>query len=238
MAQYLYGKNVVKQLLYDKSDIQKLYLAIKDSQIEQLALKNHLKIERVDKAFLDKVCKSTNHQGVAVLKNEYKEYTVEQIVESAKGHNGLIVMLDELNDPHNLGAILRTCDCVGADGVIIKKNNAVGLNSTVAKVSVGAIDTVKVASVTNLTKTIDYLKKQGYWVYGTGFEKAIDYREPDYDHNVIVVIGNEGKGITRLVKDNCDYIVKLPMVGKISSLNASCATAVLLYEVFNKRFPL
>ena len=238
MAQYLYGKNVVKQLLYDKSDIQKLYLAIKDNQIEQLALKNHLKIERVDKAFLDKVCKSTNHQGVAVLKNEYKEYTVEQIVESAKGHNGLIVMLDELNDPHNLGAILRTCDCVGADGVIIKKNNAVGLNSTVAKVSVGAIDTVKVASVTNLTKTIDYLKKQGYWVYGTGFEKAIDYREPDYDHNVVVVIGNEGKGITRLVKDNCDYIVKLPMVGKISSLNASCATAVLLYEVFNKRFPL
>ena len=238
MAQYLYGKNVVKQLLYDKSDIQKLYLAIKDSQIEQLALKNHLKIERVDKAFLDKVCKSTNHQGVAVLKNEYKEYTVEQIVESAKGHNGLIVMLDELNDPHNLGAILRTCDCVGADGVIIKKNNAVGLNSTVAKVSVGAIDTVKVASVTNLTKTIDYLKKQGYWVYGTGFEKAIDYREPDYDHNFVVVIGNEGKGITRLVKDNCDYIVKLPMVGKISSLNASCATAVLLYEVFNKRFPL
>ena len=238
MAQYLYGKNVVKQLLYDKSDIQKLYLAIKDSQIEQLALKNHLKIERVDKAFLDKVCKSTNHQGVAVLKNEYKEYTVEQIVESAKGHNGLIVMLDELNDPHNLGAILRTCDCVGADGVIIKKNNAVGLNSTVAKVSVGAINTVKVASVTNLTKTIDYLKKQGYWVYGTGFEKAIDYREPDYDHNVVVVIGNEGKGITRLVKDNCDYIVKLPMVGTISSLNASCATAVLLYEVFNKRFPL
>lgn len=238
MAQYLYGKNVVKQLLYDKSDIQKLYLAIKDSQIEQLALKNHLKIERVDKAFLDKVCKSTNHQGVAVLKDEYKEYTVEQIVESAKGHNGLIVMLDELNDPHNLGAILRTCDCVGADGVIIKKNNAVGLNSTVAKVSVGAINTVKVASVTNLTKTIDYLKKQGYWIYGTGFEKAIDYREPDYDHNVVVVIGNEGKGITRLVKDNCDYIVKLPMVGKISSLNASCATAVLLYEVFNKRFPL
>ena len=159
-------------------------------------------------------------------------------MESAKGHNGLIVMLDELNDPHNLGAILRTCDCVGADGVIIKKNNAVGLNSTVAKVSVGAINTVKVASVTNLTKTIDYLKKQGYWVYGTGFEKAIDYREPDYDHNVVVVIGNEGKGITRLVKDNCDYIVKLPMVGKISSLNASCATAVLLYEVFNKRFPL
>lgn len=238
MAQYLYGKNVVKQLLYDKSDIQKLYLAIKDNQIEQLALKNHLKIERVDKAFLDKVCKTTNHQGVAVLKDEYKEYTVEQIVESAKGHNGLIVMLDELNDPHNLGAILRTCDCVGADGVIIKKNNAVGLNSTVAKVSVGAINTVKVASVTNLTKTIDYLKKQGYWVYGTGFEKAIDYREPDYDHNVVVVIGNEGKGITRLVKDNCDYIVKLPMVGKISSLNASCATAVLLYEVFNKRFPL
>ncbi|MDY4971928.1 MAG: 23S rRNA (guanosine(2251)-2'-O)-methyltransferase RlmB [Erysipelotrichaceae bacterium] len=238
MAQYLYGKNVVKQLLYDKSDIQKLYLAIKDNQIEQLALKNHLKIERVDKAFLDKVCKSTNHQGVAVLKNEYKEYTVEQIVESAKDHNGLIVMLDELNDPHNLGAILRTCDCVGADGVIIKKNNAVGLNSTVAKVSVGAINTVKVASVTNLTKTIDYLKKQGYWIYGTGFEKAIDYREPDYDHNVVVVIGNEGKGITRLVKDNCDYIVKLPMVGKISSLNASCATAVLLYEVFNKRFPL
>lgn len=238
MGQYIYGKNVVKQLLRDATAIQELFLAINDQEIISLAQKNHVKITRVDRRYLDKLLKTNNHQGVALIKEEYKMYTVDEILNDIQGHSGLIVVLDELCDPHNLGAILRTCDCVGVDGVIIKKNNAVGLTATVAKTSAGAIDTVKVASVTNLTKTIEYLKSKGYWIYGTGFEKAIDYRQSDYSENVVLVIGNEGKGISRLVKESCDYIIKLPMVGKISSLNASCATAVLLYEIYNKRFPL
>lgn len=238
MAQYLYGKNVVKQILKNDSSIEVVYMANKDQEIVNLANKKRVKVNYVDKAYLDKVCQTRNHQGVACLKKEYKMYTVDEILADIKGHNGLIVMLDELSDPHNLGAILRTCDTVGVDGVIIKKNNAVGLTGTVAKVSAGAIDSVKVASVSNLSQTLEYLKKCGYWVYGTGFEKAIDYREPAYDTNVVVVIGNEGKGVSRLVNEHCDYRIKLPMVGKVTSLNASCATAVILYEVFNKRFPL
>ncbi|MCI5774726.1 MAG: 23S rRNA (guanosine(2251)-2'-O)-methyltransferase RlmB [Erysipelotrichaceae bacterium] len=238
MGQYLYGKNVVKQLLKDKTAIQELYLAVNDQEITALANKAHIKINKVDRKYLDKLVKNNNHQGVVVLKEEYKTFSVDEILADIQDHHGLIVVLDELTDPHNLGAILRTCDCVGVDGVIIKKNNAVGLNATVAKTSAGAIDTVKVASVTNLTKTLEYLKTKGYWVYGTGFEKAVDYRQNDYQENVVLVIGNEGKGMSRLVKESCDHIVKLPMVGKITSLNASCATAVLLYEIYNKRFPL
>ena len=238
MGQYLYGKNVVKQLLKDKTAIQELYLAVNDPQIIALAQQNGVKVTKVERRYLDKLLKNSNHQGVAVLKEEYKMYSVDDILADIHDHAGLIVVLDELSDPHNLGAILRTCDCVGADGIIIKKNNAVGLTATVAKTSAGAIDTVKVASVTNLTKTLEYLKSKGYWVYGTGFVDAKDYRQSDYQENVVLVIGNEGKGMSRLVKESCDHIIKLPMVGKISSLNASCAAAVLLYEIYNKRFPL
>ena len=146
-------------------------------------------------------------------------------------------MLDELSDPHNLGAILRTADAVGADGVIFKKTNAVGLTPTVAKVSVGAIDTVKCASVTNLSRTCEELKEQGWWIIGADMD-GVDYRSLDYDMNVVLIIGNEGKGMSRLLEKQCDYIVSLPMVGKISSLNASVSAGVLMYEIFNKRFPL
>lgn len=238
MAQYVYGKNVVKQMIKDNSPVLKCFLSSKDSEIENLVKKKHIELEYCDKNTIEKMCKSKNHQGVCLKIESYKEYSVDDMINNLHHEHGLIVMLDEIEDPHNLGAILRTCDCVGVDGVIIKKNNAVGLNSTVAKVSAGAIDTVKVATVTNLVKTLEYLKQKGYWVCGTGFENAIDYRELDVDRHLVVVIGNEGKGITRLVKENCDWMVKLPMEGKITSLNASVATAVLLYQIHNKRFPL
>ena len=147
-------------------------------------------------------------------------------------------MLDGLEDPHNLGAILRTCDAVGVDGVIIGKNRSVSLNATVAKVSTGAIHHVKVAQVTNLTRTLEELKKKSFWVVGCELENSQDYRAVDYNMPTVLVIGSEGFGISRLVKKSCDIHVVLPMVGHVNSLNASVATAVLLYQVYNSRHPL
>ena len=146
-------------------------------------------------------------------------------------------MLDELEDPHNLGAILRTADAIGATGVIFKKTNAVGLTATVAKVSAGAIDTVKCASVTNLSRTLEDLQKKGWWAVGTDMDGQ-DYRSVKYDFNTVLIIGNEGKGISRLLREKCDFVVSLPMRGKIESLNAAVSAGVLMYSIYNMRFPL
>lgn len=177
------------------------------------------------------------HQGVAVEIDDYQTYSVDEIMKHKKGQYGLIVLLDGLEDPHNLGAILRTVDAVGADGVIFKKNNSVGLTPTVAKVSAGAIDSVKCAQVTNLVRTIELLKQNGYWIVGTAMDGQ-DYRMVNYDFNTVLVIGNEGKGISRLVKENCDYMVRLPMRGAVQSLNASVSTGILLYQIATTHFPL
>ena len=239
MAEYVYGKNVVKQILQDSSRAKVLYLSSRDKQIEDLASKRGVPVRLVDKKTIQKLAKGvTNHQCVIAEIAPYQTYSVKEIVNAIpEGKKGLLIMLDELSDPHNLGAILRTADAVGADGVIFKKTNAVGLTPTVAKVSVGAIDTVKCASVTNLSRTCEELKEQGWWIIGADMD-GVDYRSLDYDMNVVLIIGNEGKGMSRLLEKQCDYIVSLPMVGKISSLNASVSAGVLMYEIFNKRFPL
>lgn len=239
MAQYVYGKNIVKRLLSDNTKIYELYILHDDKSITELVKDKKIKICKTDKHTLKKLCGSDNHQGIVAKTDEYKTVEVDDILKSVdKNKQGLIVALDEIEDPHNLGAILRNCDAIGVDGVLIKKHGAVGLNSTVAKVSAGAINTVKVAQVTNMSFALEYLKGKGYWVVGTDMNNAVDYRSLKYDTPIVLVIGNEGKGISRLVKQHCDFMVKLPMVGKISSLNASVATGVLLYEIYNKRFPL
>ena len=178
-------------------------------------------------------------QGIAAKIDDYKTYTIEELVAGVpKGKTPLFVMLDELEDPHNLGAILRTCDCVGVDGVIIGKHRGVKLTPTVAKVSTGAIDTVKVAVVTNLAQTLKGLKKEGFWVAGADFDNSQDYRQASYDMPLVLVVGSEGFGISPLVKKNCDFFVRLPMEGSVSSLNASVACAVLLYQIYAQRNPL
>ena len=163
---------------------------------------------------------------------------LEEIVNSVpEDRYGLIIMLDELEDPHNLGAVLRTADAVGADGVIFKKTHAVGLTPTVAKVSAGAIDTVRCAAVTNLSRTLEDLKKKGYWAVAADMDGQ-DYRTINYDFNTVLIIGNEGKGISRLLSEKCDFTVSLPMTGKITSLNASVSAGILMYSIFDKRFPV
>lgn len=238
MAQYVYGKNVIRQILTDTDRARMIWLAVSDPEIEKLAAKKHVTVRRTDRKTLTKMTGTDRHQGIAAETEPYRTYSVEELTASVREDGkGLIIMLDELEDPHNLGAILRTADAAGATGVIFKKTHAVGLTPTVAKVSAGAIDTVKCAAVTNLGRTLEDLKKAGWWAVGTDMDGQ-DYRTLNYDFNTVLIIGNEGKGISRLLREKCDYVVSLPMRGRIQSLNASVSAGILMYAVQERRFPL
>ncbi|MFV0394755.1 MAG: 23S rRNA (guanosine(2251)-2'-O)-methyltransferase RlmB [Coprobacillaceae bacterium] len=242
MKQYIYGKNTILEALKGDKNIFTVYLLknTKDPKVEELCRRKRISIEYVDKQFFIKQVGNVVHQGIMATMQEYQYSDIDAILHSVpKGKQPLLVMLDGLEDPHNLGAILRTCDAIGVDGVIIGKNRSVSLNATVAKVSTGAIDHVKVAKVTNLSRTLEDLKKKSFWVVGCDLTKnAQDYRAIDYNMPLVLVIGSEGNGISRLVRQSCDMQVILPMVGHVTSLNASVATAILLYQVYNSRHPL
>ncbi len=237
----IYGKNTVLQLLKDGRKMSRVFLAenTKLPQLESEAKKRRIPVKICSRKELDQLTEGGIHQGIAVEVEDYKTRTIGEVLNMIpKGKLPLLVMLDGLEDPHNLGAILRTCDAVGADGIIIGKHRSVGLTATVAKVSTGAIDTIPVAQVTNLTQTLKMLKQKGYWVCGTEMKNAIDYRQGKYDTPLVLVIGSEGFGVSKLVKSECDYMVTLPMVGQVSSLNASVACGILLYEIYSKRNPI
>lgn len=193
-------------------------------------------IKEISPAKLDFYCGGANHQGVAVMLASQEYSTVEDIIATAeeRGEKPFIVICDELEDPHNLGAIIRTAECCGVHGIIIPKRRSASLNATVAKAASGALEYMKVARVTNIPNTIDELKKQGIWVFGADMD-GDDYSLTDFDTPCAIVIGNEGKGIGTLVAKKCDGIISLPMFGKINSLNASVAAGVLMYEVVRKR---
>ena len=239
------GRNAVMEALKSDKTIEALYVTKGQREgsinaILSLAKENRVVIKEVDKKKLDSMSNGEVHQGAIAVITPYKYFEIKDILDAAKekGESPFIVILDELEDPHNLGAILRTCDAVGVDGVIIGKNRSVGLNGTVAKVSTGAIHHVKVAQVTNLTRTLEDLKKKAFWVVGCELENSQDYRSVDYNMPTVLVIGSEGFGMSRLVKKSCDINVVLPMVGHVNSLNASVAASVLLYQVYNSRHPL
>lgn len=237
MTQILYGRQVVRQVLNENRKVRKLYLQSPMPELEALAKKAGVPVVLTDRKKLNRITESEHHQGVAVEIEPYETVSLDELIRGKKGQYGFLIMLDELEDPHNLGAVLRTADAVNADGVIIKKTHSAGLTPTVAKVSAGAIDTVKVAAVTNLTNACRELKKQGYWIVGADMD-GVDYRTLNYDFHTVLVIGNEGKGISRLVRENCDYIVSLPMRGTISSLNASVSAGILMYGIDAKRNPI
>ena len=239
MPQYSYGKNVVRSLLKNQREIMTLYIqdGRKDDEVENLARKQNVPIRFVSRRDLDRMVEG-NHQGYIAEIKDYPTYTIEEITSAIpEGKLPLLVALDGIQDPHNLGAVLRTMACVGGDGVIIEKNRSVSLNGTVAKVSVGAIDTVKVAQVTNLAQTLRKLKDMGYWIVGTDMTDQ-DYRSIKYDMPVVLVIGAEGSGMRRLISETCDFRVSLPMEGDVGSLNASVACGVMLYHIYTQRFPL
>lgn len=237
MKQYLYGKQPVLSRLEQNKVIQQLYVLDNPSHqyLVDLAKSKNIPVQKSSKKQLDQLADG-NHQGIIALIPPYQSVDLSTLLGGIdQGKPGFIIMLDGITDPHNLGAILRSADAVGADGVIIKKHGSVGLTSTVAKVSAGAIETVPVAMVTNLTQTLDTLKDKGYWVVGTDMENAVYYKDVDYTTPIVLVVGSEGDGISKLVKKQCDHMVYLPMVGSVSSLNVSVATGVLLYEVFDQR---
>jgi len=229
---YIYGKNVAIETLRNRQPIKKAYIYrnFQDKNIISELQKRNIPIKLVDKFELDKLAKG-NHQGIMLSIPDY-EYT--PLDELLKKENALLVILDHLEDPHNLGAIVRTCEAAGVDGIIIPKNRCVDVNSTVMRTSVGALDYVKIAQVTNLVGTMKELKEKGFWIVGTDMD-GTDYQEIDYRGNTAIVIGNEGNGMARLVKENCDFIASIPMNGKVNSLNASVAAGIIIYEAIAKR---
>ncbi len=226
----VYGKNSFIEAL-NMNRIKEAYVSRDCQYIRQLESK-HIKYQIVDRNRLDSLSKSGNHQGCLAYVEEYKLSSVDSML---KKENGLIVLLDGLKDPHNLGAIIRTCECAGVDGLIYKKHNSVHLNDTVAKVACGALEYVKVAEVTNLVNTIKTLKENGYWIVGTDGDGKDLYNKIDYKMNVALIIGSEGEGMSRLVKQECDFIVKMPMKGHINSLNASVAAGIMIFNILDKR---
>ena len=237
MTQWMYGKNVVKEIL--KGDEKVLCVAVvnMNDEIAQAAKKAGIRVRQTDRKALTKLVGTDRHQGVAAEIEEVRLYSVDELIRDVRPDRGLLIMLDELEDPHNLGAVLRTADAVGADGVIFKKTHSVGLTPTVAKVSAGAVKTVRCAAVTNLSRTLEDLKKKGWWAVAADMDGK-DYRTLDYDFNTVLIIGNEGKGISRLLMEKCDHVISLPMTGKITSLNASVSAGILMYEIFSKRNPV
>ena len=241
MAQYIYGRNVVVSRLKEAKDIEEVFLmdSFKDKYITDLLEKSRVKVIRCKKSRLDNIAGNEFHQGIVAKVHTYEYYDFNALIEDvAEKENPLIVILDGVEDPHNFGAILRSCEAMGVDGVIVPKHGSCPLNATVAKTSTGAIELVKVVEVTNLNNAIKKLKDSGFWVVGAEATNSVDYRSVDYNGKIVLVVGSEGKGISRLVIENCDYKVKMPMVGKVNSLNVSVACAVLLYQVYNDRFPL
>lgn len=228
---YIYGKNVALEYLSSKRKINKCFIQnnFNDKNIINILNKKNIKPIVLSKLDMDKKVNGL-HQGIIIDAMDYEYATLEEIVAG----NGLIVMLDHIEDPHNFGAIIRTCEAAGVDGIIIPSDRSVLVNSTVIKTSVGTTENVKIAKVVNLNNTIKYLKNNGYWIYGTDMDGE-NYTKLDYKGKICIVCGNEGFGMSKLVQENCDFIASIPMNGKVNSLNASVATAIILFEAVKQR---
>ncbi|GGM35137.1 23S rRNA (guanosine(2251)-2'-O)-methyltransferase RlmB [Paraliobacillus quinghaiensis] len=242
--EWIVGKNPVMEALKSGRTINKIVISDQLNKqavhkIQSLAKESGVLVNRVPRQKIDQLVEG-NHQGVAAAVAAYTYSTLDDIFQVAadKEEEPFFMLLDEIEDPHNLGSILRTADATGVHGVIIPKRRAVGLTATVAKTSAGAIEYIPVVRVTNMAQTIEELKARHVWVVGTEAEGSEDYRALDGSLPIALVIGNEGKGISRLVKEKCDWTVRLAMKGQVSSLNASVAASLLMYEIYRKRNPI
>ena len=238
----LEGRNAITEALKSGRTIDKVFVAAGDTDrgLQRLAAQAKeagAVVVPVDRRKLDQMSTTRAHQGIIALAAAHVYYTIDDILEEAasRGEAPLIVICDELSDPHNLGAIMRSAECAGAHGVIIPKRRSVGLTATVAKASAGAVEYMKVARVTNINNAINELKEKGVWIFGTAAEGSIPMYKADLTGPAAIVIGNEGDGMSQLVRKNCDVMVHIPMKGKISSLNASAAASILLYEAVRQR---
>ena len=235
----LTGRNPIREALKNHHDLEKLLvqkgeLSGSAKEIVQKAKEQKVQIQIVEKNRLDEI--TPHHQGLIAFASAYQYSSVEEIIQTAeeKGEEPFLILLDGITDPHNLGAIIRTAECAGVHGIIVPQHHSVGLSPAAVKASAGAIEYIKVARVTNLSRTIENLKKHNIWVYAVTMN-GTDYRKTDFRGGVALVSGSEEDGISRLVGEKCDYSVSLPMVGKIESLNASVAAGIMMYQVFSCR---
>jgi 23S rRNA (guanosine2251-2'-O)-methyltransferase len=239
---WIVGKHAVIEALAAGREMEKVWLAegLKKKSVEEILRQleeQKIPYYWVPRVKLDQLVEEDNHQGIVAQVSAYQYATVEEILANAekKGEAPFLLILDGIVDPHNLGSVLRTADAAGVHGVIIPKRRAAGLTATVAKTSAGAIEYVSVAKVTNLNRTVEQLKEQGIWLVGTASEAHQSFEKLDYDMPVAILIGSEGEGISQQLKKKCDFLVHLPMKGQVSSLNASVAAGIILYQVLQSR---
>ena len=227
---HVYGKNVAKELLQNPKTIKKAYIYenFNDEEILNKIKQANIPCKFLDKKALDNI-EEGNHQGIILDIDDYKYCYLDELL-----NRDIVIILDHLEDPHNFGAIIRTCEAAGINSIIIPKDRSVKVNSTVMKTSAGTLERVDICMVTNLVSTIKQLKEHGFWIIGTDME-GTDYRKIDYKGKIAIVIGNEGKGLSRLTEENCDFIAKIPMYGTVNSLNASVAAALVIYEAVMNR---
>lgn len=231
----VYGRNVAKEVLSNNLKINKVLLqeGYSDQELIDELNERNINIKYLNKNMMNKL-EEGNHQGIILDIEDYEYYDEAEMFNNMP-KNPFIVILDHLEDPHNFGAIIRTCEAAGVDYIIIPKDRSVRVNKTVMKVSAGALNNVKIVMTTNLNRFINKIKENGVWVVGTALSDSVYYDKVDYNMPVALIIGNEGKGISQLVKKNCDFVVKIPMIGKINSLNASVAAGIMIYEVVRQR---
>lgn len=229
----VYGRNVANEFLKNKEKVRKIYLQedFHDKNLLFTIQKSEIQVIFKRKIELDKLANGV-HQGIIL---DVVDFSYTDFSEFLDVDDAVVVILDHLEDPHNLGAIVRTCEAAGVTGIILPKNRGVEVNATVMKTSVGAIENIPISMVTNLNTTIQTLKEHGFWIVGTDMENSMDYREIDYSGKIALVIGNEGEGMSRLVRESCDFIARIPMRGKVNSLNASVAAGIMIYEVFRQK---
>ena len=227
----VFGKNVANEILDSGKSINEVYLSktFDDKNIKNKLDRLKVKVNMMDKKAIDRKFKG-NHQGIVLDIEDYKYKKLEDIF-----NKNFIVILDHLEDPHNLGAIIRTSVAAGVDAIVIPKRRGVEINSTVMKVSAGALNKIDIVEENSLAQAIEVLKKHGFWVYGTDMRDSVNYTDVEYDNKTCLVIGSEGNGISKLVRDKCDFIISIPMKGKLDSLNASVAAGIVIYEVVRQR---
>ena len=242
LSDQIEGRNSVIELLESDRDINKIFIQKGEkhgsiNKIIALAKEKRIVTVEVEKAKLNQMAQSGNHQGVIAIVPPFDYCEVEDILDLAKDKNEepFILILDGIEDPHNLGSIIRTAETAGVHGIIIPKRRACGVNSTVYKVSAGAVEHMKIARVNNINETIKMLKENDVWICGTDMDTNKYYYNQDLKGSIAIVIGSEGFGMSRLVKENCDFLVKIPMKGKITSLNASVSAGIVMYEAVKQR---
>lgn len=239
--QKIYGRKPVLEAINSGAEIEIIYVAFGQhgdaiNRIFSAAKKNGIKVSQVSPQKFNSIAKSEDAQGVVAYKSTQKFYELGELIdETKKSTHPLLLLLDSIQDPHNLGAILRTAECAGVDGIIVTTNQSSPITETVEKVSAGAVSYVKICPVNNLVQTMNILKEEGFWTVGTSLNNSKNYSEMDYKMPVALVMGNEEKGIRKLVAETCDFLVKIPMNGKVDSLNVSVATGVLLFEIKRQR---